>query len=312
MKKNKLISLCLLSSEKRNLLVEDQFPISARNISKKLIFSAMFFLLCLGVADVIRAQPPGFFDITFGIVAKTIEPIAVASDDISGVAAQADGEIKAPPSDCTYSLSATSANFGAAGGTGSFNVITENGCTFNATSNDWFIIITSGNGPGSGTVNYNVLGNNGAARTGTISVNGQIFTINQTNQTAECHPSVVFSSSSFSHLGGNGNLSINFGSQCSYTVTSSHDFITINNGTGTGSGTVNFSIAPNPGSDRLGSIVINGFLGYTITQTGGCSVFLNTTSTSFSPNGGNGSIPVTINDGCPFSVEVPGRVARIF
>ncbi|MEN3334675.1 MAG: hypothetical protein V7641_4040, partial [Blastocatellia bacterium] len=82
---------------------------------------------------------------------------------------------------CTYSLDPVSANFTAAVGNGSFNVTAPAGCAWMAVSNDSWITITSGSsGSGNGTVNYAVSANpNSTSRTGTITVAGQTFTVNQ-------------------------------------------------------------------------------------------------------------------------------------
>ncbi|HLH00695.1 MAG TPA: putative Ig domain-containing protein [Bryobacteraceae bacterium] len=81
---------------------------------------------------------------------------------------------------CTYSLSASSQSFAAAGGAGSVNVTANSGCTWTAVSNANFISITSGaSGAGNGTVSYSVAANTGAARTGTLTVAGKTYTINQ-------------------------------------------------------------------------------------------------------------------------------------
>jgi hypothetical protein len=84
-------------------------------------------------------------------------------------------------SSCTYSLSTSSASFGSSGGSGGVSVITQGGCSWTAVSNSSFITITSGgSGVGGGTVNYSVAANtSSSARTGTITVAGQTFTINQ-------------------------------------------------------------------------------------------------------------------------------------
>jgi hypothetical protein len=83
-----------------------------------------------------------------------------------------------PGTTCTYSLSPTSATVGSAGGSGSFTVTTQSGCTWSASSNaSW---LTSGSsGSGSGTATYAAAANSGAARTGTITVGGQAFTVTQ-------------------------------------------------------------------------------------------------------------------------------------
>ncbi len=82
---------------------------------------------------------------------------------------------------CAYSISPTSLNIGASGGAGnSIAVTTQSGCAYTAVSNNSFINITSGaSGTGNGTVIFTVAVNSGAVRTGTISVAGQIFTVNQ-------------------------------------------------------------------------------------------------------------------------------------
>jgi trimeric autotransporter adhesin len=81
---------------------------------------------------------------------------------------------------CTYSLSSSSQSFDATGGNGSVNVTTSTGCGWTATSNANFIGITSGaSGTGNGTVSYNVAANTGAARSGTLTIGGKTFTVNQ-------------------------------------------------------------------------------------------------------------------------------------
>ena len=84
------------------------------------------------------------------------------------------------PPTCTYSISPSSKTFRASGGKAAISVSTENGCVWEAISSDpsW-IIITSSNGSGSGRVRYTVKRNTGTARTGTIDIEGEIFTVEQ-------------------------------------------------------------------------------------------------------------------------------------
>ena len=79
---------------------------------------------------------------------------------------------------CTYSVAPPSANIAAAGGPGSFNVTTQAGCAWTATTTDTWLHTTS-SGTGNGTVNYTVDNNTGSARAGTITVQGQTHTVNQ-------------------------------------------------------------------------------------------------------------------------------------
>lgn len=82
---------------------------------------------------------------------------------------------------CVYSIAPTNLNIGAAGGAGNtITVTTQVGCAYTAVSNNSFITINSGaSGSGNGTVSFTVAANSGAARSGTITVAGQTFTVNQ-------------------------------------------------------------------------------------------------------------------------------------
>jgi plastocyanin len=81
---------------------------------------------------------------------------------------------------CSYSISPESQSFTAAGGADTVSVTTMSGCAWTATSNDTWIMITSGaSGSGNGTVNYSVAANSGAARNGTMTIAGKTFTVMQ-------------------------------------------------------------------------------------------------------------------------------------
>jgi subtilisin family serine protease len=82
---------------------------------------------------------------------------------------------------CTYALSQTAQSFTAGAASGTVNVTAGAGCSWSAASNDpSFITITSGaGGTGNGTVGYSVAANTGLARTGTLTIAGQTFTVTQ-------------------------------------------------------------------------------------------------------------------------------------
>jgi hypothetical protein len=82
-------------------------------------------------------------------------------------------------------LAAQTASLTAAVSNGAFQVNLPAGFSWTATSNDPWITITSGaSGTGSGTVSFSVQANTGAARTGTIMIAGQTFTIEQVSASA--------------------------------------------------------------------------------------------------------------------------------
>lgn len=87
---------------------------------------------------------------------------------------------------CGYALGSSTANYPTNGGTGSFGLTanTNPGCNWTAVSNNAWITVTSGgSGSGNGTIGYSVASNAGTARTGTISVGGLTFTVNQAGST---------------------------------------------------------------------------------------------------------------------------------
>jgi photosystem II stability/assembly factor-like uncharacterized protein len=83
---------------------------------------------------------------------------------------------------CSYSLSPTSQSFPNTGGDGSIAVTAGVGCSWTASHNaPWILLFSVGqDGPGNGQINYSVLPNNtNSARSATITIGGQSFTVNQ-------------------------------------------------------------------------------------------------------------------------------------
>ncbi|MBZ0248421.1 MAG: hypothetical protein K8F93_02085, partial [Burkholderiales bacterium] len=82
---------------------------------------------------------------------------------------------------CTFSLSPSSATVGPGASSSSFAVNTQAGCQWTANSSQlWLRVLGAGSGSGSGTVSYEVGANPGStARTATITVGGQVFTVTQ-------------------------------------------------------------------------------------------------------------------------------------
>lgn len=87
---------------------------------------------------------------------------------------------------CGFSILPTNASAPANGGTGSVSVATTTGCNWTATSNNNWLQITSGSpGSGTGQVSYSVQSNTSSSpRTGTLTIAGQTFTVNQAAATA--------------------------------------------------------------------------------------------------------------------------------
>jgi hypothetical protein len=111
---------------------------------------------------------------------------------------------------CSYSLSSSNASYSSAGGSASVNVTAGSGCSWTAsTTYTWLHTTSSGNGNGS--VSYSVDANaSSSSRSGTFSVAGISFTVNQSaNQ-----PPVANAGA---------NLSVVVGSSTNFSGTASYD-----------------------------------------------------------------------------------------
>jgi hypothetical protein len=106
--------------------------------------------------------------------------------------------------------------------------------------------------------------------------------------------------------GGAGEVNVTAGDDCSWTATSDAAFITIDAGaSGTGSGTINFVVAPNPGTQRTGAIEVAGQI-LTVTQDAGCSFALDPSDppgVQFKWKGGSASISVQENGSCSWTAS---------
>lgn len=80
---------------------------------------------------------------------------------------------------CTYAINPTSIQFPPAGVSANFKINTQYLCNWRATSNANWITVQTPSGSGSMRINYIIQPNTGAAREGTITVEGQVFTIFQ-------------------------------------------------------------------------------------------------------------------------------------
>ena len=203
---------------------------------------------------------------------------------------------------CAVAISPASQSFSAAGGAGSAITVTTNaGCTWAATSGAQWISITNGaSGSGNGSVAFTIAANAGAARTGTIAIAGQTFSI---SQAASCAASLNPASQSMPVGGGAGSpIAVAIADGCAWTATSNAPWITITNGaSGSGNGSVSFTVAANGDAARSGTIAVAGQT-FTVNQAGSCCATINPTSQSAPVAGGAGNqVAVTIAGGCAWT-----------
>jgi hypothetical protein len=198
---------------------------------------------------------------------------------------------------CAFSISPTNTNIAAAGGTASFQITATAGCLWAAKSNaSW--ITTSSSGTGNGAINFTVAANTGAARSGTIKVAGQLFTVTQAAPT-NCNYSIAPTNMNIGASGGNGSFNVTAAAGCTWAALSHANWVTVSSN-GSGNGAVNFTVALNQNSARTGKITVAG-RAFTINQAAGttaCTYTLNPMSQSFPALGGNGTVQVTAPSGC--------------
>ncbi len=111
---------------------------------------------------------------------------SIATDgagNVQAAKASADTTTAISASATPFGLSANSVNMSSSGGTGTVTVTAPSpGAAWTAISNnpDWITVTAGASGTGNGTVGYSVAPNYGVARTGSITIAGLTFTVNQT------------------------------------------------------------------------------------------------------------------------------------
>jgi hypothetical protein len=186
--------------------------------------------------------------------------------------------IYAAIANCSYSLSAYSDIWAAAGGSGAFNVIAPAGCTWTASENLSWVTITSGSsGNGTHGVFYQVDYNPSISpRSGVITTDGGSFTINQNGNAGACTFTLSAPGANVPAVGGTNSFSVYAGSICFWSISRNANWITlISQQDHTGSDSVQYTVQPYFGSlPRSAAILLSADGGqtfvatFTITQAG--------------------------------------------
>jgi len=169
---------------------------------------------------------------------------------------------------CSFTLTTPSASFGAGGGSGSVVVTaSRTDCTWTGTTTaPWitgFNTVT-----GSGTLRYNVGSNSGTtSRAGAIAIGAQTFNVIQGG--TGCRYSLPFGSQAFGSAGGGGTAIVRAPPGCVWTATSAVPWVTVTPpGSGSGDGSVAYTVMPNATAGPLVGIVTIANHQYTVIQQG--------------------------------------------
>src|SRR5262245_22613958 len=274
-----------------------------------LLASSAAALTSLGVRRAVRPAPSlatvNAASSTGGAV-KGYEPPAVTNPPLTKLReyVYAGGRlITSEEKSCVPTLNPGSAGSPQGGGTGYFSVSTPPGCNWSATSNVGWITVTSGaSGAGAGTVSYSVAANGGMQRSGTITVNGLAFNITQAPNPATCNYALNKTSETIGVQGGSGALVLTTGEGCPWTASSNApSWLSVTSpASGSGSATINYSVAANSGQQRIGAITVGGQT-FTVTQVpnqASCTFTLSPSSWLYPVEGGTGSFSVATGAGC--------------
>jgi hypothetical protein len=166
-------------------------------------------------------------------------------------------------SGCGYALSQTSRFFTSRGGQASLDIITSPACGWTASTPDnWIVIVSANTGAGSQRIDFEVRENfTGSPRQGAINVQGASLTVIQdAGLGASCGYGISPKFNSFGAAGGTDTVTVSSSSLCAWQAATSASWITITSGSaGIGNGTVNYSVAANPGpGGRNGTITVAG------------------------------------------------------
>jgi hypothetical protein len=214
---------------------------------------------------------------------------------------------------CSYSLNPTSHSASASGGASSFDVNTTAGCDWTSSGVPAWITGVPANGTGTQTINFTVAANpDPTPRSANLTIAGQTFNVSQA--AAACGYSLNPTSHNASAAGGSSSFDVNTTASCGWTSNGVPAWITGVPGSGTGTTTINFTVAANPDpSSRNANITIGGQT-FTVTQAAAasCSYSLNPTSHNATAGGGTSAFDVNTTAGCNWtSSGVPAWITGV-
>ena len=200
---------------------------------------------------------------------------------------------------CTFAIAPETQSVAASGGDGTVAVTAGAGCAWTAASNaSWISIAAGASGSGNGNVRFEVAATTGPARSGTLTIAGRTFTV---NQGGDCTITLSPSSATAPAGGSTGAFDVRTAQGCGWTAASHASWLTITDGaSGNGNGTVRYAAAGNSGPQRTGTITAGGRT-FTVQQDAGCSFSISPANQNAASSGGNVAVGVTAPDGCAWT-----------
>jgi hypothetical protein len=179
-------------------------------------------------------------------------------------------QVQFTPTVCTFAISPPTRTHGYGAATNLVTVAAAaDYCAWTVVnSNSWLTFSGAVSGSGNGTIPYSIAANpTTQARTGVVSIAGQIFTISQLG--VSCTYSLSPTNRDHGPGATSGALNVNTALACSWNASTTNSWITILPGTNNvGAGIVNYALSANPDAPRTGVILVVG-QSFTIHQSGG-------------------------------------------
>ena len=201
---------------------------------------------------------------------------------------------------CNFAINPRSANLPPLAQNGSFALSGLSGCSWNASSSAaWLQVTSAASGMGPTNISYSVQANPATSRSGTITVAGLAFMV---NQAGACSYTLAPAGGSYPSTGGNGSFTVTSNAGCAWTAGAGASWIHILTGlSSTGPGQVTFALDPNTGDARSSTITVAGQT-FTVAQASfTCSFILSPTATAFSSSGETATFSVATASGCTWT-----------
>ncbi|MEO8649097.1 MAG: BACON domain-containing carbohydrate-binding protein, partial [Acidobacteriota bacterium] len=203
---------------------------------------------------------------------------------------------------CNYSIDPTNLTVPGTAGTYTFSIFAPLTCGWNAvsTNTDW-LTVNSGSGFGDGSINFAVTPNGTESqRAGNIVVAGRNMRVTQ--DPIACVYSMSPQTVDLPAAGGDFQFTITTQDGCPYAAYENFSWISLSSEPRSGTRTITYTVTPNYGAERLGTITSQGNT-LTVKQAGrNCVYDVSPTKIFASPLGETGAITVNTAAGCGWTV----------
>jgi hypothetical protein len=159
---------------------------------------------------------------------------------------------------CQAAVTGTPSSFGPSGGSGTISVVVARECTWNATSQAaWVVITSAAEGQGDGTIAYSVAANaDPVSRQAVVAVNDRQVTVPQ--GPAPCRFDVARTGEPPGPAGGELSIVVRTHQACAWTAASEVPWANVRPASGRGQATVQVTVQPNPGEARPITVIVAG------------------------------------------------------